>query len=362
MPPAYVGVARRRLRLGAAAAAAVAVVGVAAAQNALPRVGAALRVVGGRSGGDPTCRIPTTTTAAPSVTTVDGPAVDPGHRRGPWRRRDGPRRRGQHRTARRRRRRRTTAPLPGSPSTRCGRPTRPPAGPRRPIPARPATASRRRPPTPPAPAATAGATATTATTARATGRARSGSRSGVRATPRPVAPPKVSARATAPPRVETRRRTAAFRQSAELGGKGRQRALGRRGDVVPGEVVRRPQAVERGVRGIREAVTVAELVEASLALDRVARAGRGAPRSTPPTRRTPAASGRRPSGGSPKPGSSRSRTENSSLPSTSTVPSLLSCRGRLTSSRAPDSAVMSDGVERRHAERGPSASSRPPRR
>ena len=72
VPPRYVGVARRRLRLGAAAAAAVAVVGVAAAQNALPAsaqrfVSSAADLVGIH------VPHPDDDDGAPSVTTVDGP-------------------------------------------------------------------------------------------------------------------------------------------------------------------------------------------------------------------------------------------------------------------------------------------------
>ena len=87
----------------AAAAAAVAVVGVAAAQNALPAsaqrfVSSAADLVGIH------VPHPDDDDGAPSVTTVDGPRVDLGRRRGPWRRRDDPRRPGHHglRGARRR--------------------------------------------------------------------------------------------------------------------------------------------------------------------------------------------------------------------------------------------------------------------
>ena len=142
VPPAYVGVARRRLRLGAAAAAAVAVVGIAAAQNALPAsaqrfVSSAADLVGIH------VPHPDDDDRAPSVTTVDGPESTSGTGEGPGDggttpddegTKDGT---GSETPA-------TTGPLPGSPR-RVGRPTRPPVGPRRPIPARPATASRRRP-------------------------------------------------------------------------------------------------------------------------------------------------------------------------------------------------------------------------
>ena len=95
VPPRYVGVARRRLRLGAAAAAAVAVVGVAAAQNALPAsaqrfVSSAADLVGIH------VPHPDDDDGAPSVTTVDGPRYDLGRRRSAWRPREGPRRRGHH--------------------------------------------------------------------------------------------------------------------------------------------------------------------------------------------------------------------------------------------------------------------------
>ena len=80
VPPRYVGVARRRMRLGAAAAAAVAVVGVAAAQNALPAsaqrfVSSAADLVGIH------VPHPDDDDGAPSVTTVDGPRIDLGRRR-----------------------------------------------------------------------------------------------------------------------------------------------------------------------------------------------------------------------------------------------------------------------------------------
>ena len=88
VPPRYVGVARRRLRLGAAAAAAVAVVGVAAAQNALPAsaqrfVSSAADLVGlDVPRPDDDGEGPVTTVDEPESTSDDGEAPgDGGHHR-----------------------------------------------------------------------------------------------------------------------------------------------------------------------------------------------------------------------------------------------------------------------------------------
>ena len=69
-----------------------------------------------------------------------------------------------------------------------------------------------------------------------------------------------------------RQRQAIGLTHSEVGQAGRaaHAALGSGDDVRPREAVGRPQPVERGVRGVGEAVPVAELVEAALALDPVA--------------------------------------------------------------------------------------------
>ena len=205
VPPRYVGVARRRLRLGAAAAAAVAVVGVAAAQNALPAsaqrfVSSAADLVGIH------VPHPDDDDGAPSVTTVDGPESTSDDGEGPGDGGTTPGDEGTTGSGDARRHARRTAP-PGQSSTG-GPPDETPGGA---TPADPGTPGDHEPATPaiPPPNSNGGGNGNNGGgNGQGNGNGqgqgqRPGPGPGQRA--RPVTPPKVSARATARPSTRAER-------------------------------------------------------------------------------------------------------------------------------------------------------------